>query len=444
MSTEKSKPESTQPLGRSITIKQSPPGTAQSSTQQRPAIDPAILDPNQADAQPDASTKESPEAKEGKESRVATGSDAAKALAPPPRPGQGQQNQTSDGDYFSGAHNNNSHFNLEPNPFEQSFGQPSGETPGKGLLPPVASITSPAPLTGGAQAGSGFNWPSSLRSGPLSPAMLGGPVGSGTDYFGEGFKGGFPTPNESSLRTGLTPGGTGSMFPAPSPNSQALYNSLTGGGATPSTLDFQKTAMNAAAAKKLETSGAGVTTAKEARAPVAPMSQSTTANGPNSLDQQDAANGLFMLANATQGVQNNQFAVPQQPAAVNTSQPQSQETSPTVGRRGGRIQNGSIGSSGHGFSGLSGESEEEDSKPATRNRGKRTNTGRSTGTANGRRKTEETPPKQPANKKARTQAQSLSGGDSDEEMDIKEEQYHADGKKMTDEDKRKNFLERNR
>ena len=36
------------------------------------------------------------------------------------------------------------------------------------------------------------------------------------------------------------------------------------------------------------------------------------------------------------------------------------------------------------------------------------------------------------------------GMDSEEETNIKEEQYHENGKKMTDEEKRKNFLERNR
>ena len=279
--------------------------------------------------------------------------------------------------------------------------------------------------------------------------MLGGPVGSNTDYFGDSFKGGFPTPNESSLRTGLTPGGGGSMFPAPSPNSQALYNSLAGGGVTPSTIDFQRTAMNAAASKKVDASGAGAGSGagsnQDTRAPVAPMNQAAASqNQPNSLDQQDAANGLFMLANATAGVQNNQFAVPQQPAAVNASQPQSQEASPQVGRRGGRTQNGSIGSSGPGFSEMSGVSDDEDSKPATRNRGKRAAPGKSGGAANGRRKADDTPAKQPPAKKQRPAPQSLSGGDSDEEINMQEDQYHADGKKMTDEDKRKNFLERNR
>ena len=39
----------------------------------------------------------------------------------------------------------------------------------------------------------------------------------------------------------------------------------------------------------------------------------------------------------------------------------------------------------------------------------------------------------------------IDGMDSEEEQpNIKEEQYHPDGKKMTDEEKRKNFLERNR
>ena len=39
----------------------------------------------------------------------------------------------------------------------------------------------------------------------------------------------------------------------------------------------------------------------------------------------------------------------------------------------------------------------------------------------------------------------MDGSDSEEEQaNIKEEQFHNDGRKMTDEEKRKNFLERNR
>ena len=159
-------------------------------------------------------------------------------LAPPPKPTQ----NGGDNDYFSGQHGQ-AHLNKEPNPFENAFGNPA-ETPGKTQLPGVTSLTSPASLLPANTPG----WPGSLRSGPLSPAMLAGPT-SNNDYFSSDhhFSGSFPTPNESSLRTGLTPGGGGSMFPQPSPNSQALYNSLQSGGATPGTLDFHRTAMHARA-----------------------------------------------------------------------------------------------------------------------------------------------------------------------------------------------------
>src|SRR6185436_4720757 len=105
--------------------------------------------------------------------------------------------------------------------------------------------TSPSQFPGGTPG-----WGGSLRSGPLSPAMLTGPTAQ-SDYFDPHFRGSFPTPNESSMRTGLTPGGGGSMFPAPSPNSQALFNQLQSGGATPSTLDFHRTALSAAAQAKI-------------------------------------------------------------------------------------------------------------------------------------------------------------------------------------------------
>ena len=274
--------------------------------------------------------------------------------------------------------------------------------------------------------------------------MLGGPVGAGPgDYFDPSLRGSFPsgvTPNESSLRTGLTPGGGGSMFPAPSPNSQALYQQLASGGATPSTLDFHRTAMNAAAVQKGSQPGTNGTNSRleEKRAPVAPMDPA--------LQQQhdaDAANGLYLLAQAGNGAQaNNQFAV-HNAANANTNN-QSQETSPQMSK--GTRNNGSIG----GQSEISGDMSDsgDQSKPTTRTRGKRAPSGK-VATANGKRKSEEMPSKQSSAKKQKSMGANMNidmdGMESeDEQSNIKEEEFHADGKKMTDEEKRKNFLERNR
>ncbi|KAK4946351.1 Transcription factor [Elasticomyces elasticus] len=331
---------------------------------------------------------------------------ATEPLAPPPRPAPTNPAETPD--YFSAVHNNGGI--AEFNPFEQSFGAPSTETPGKTLLPPVASLTSPA-LPGTNSAG-GYNWQSSLRSGPLSPAMLAGPQQG--DYF-DSIGRGFPTPNESSLRTGLTPGGGGSMFPAPSPNSQALFNSLQSGGATPGTLDFHRTAMNAAARNKnnqfANTSNPQETLPK------------------NNMDAQhdatDAANGLFMLAKG--GQPTNQFAVPN---AVQTSAP----------TRNGQDQK-QISENGD-----SPESH-EDTKPARGGRGKKVKAE----PANNRRKSEASA--KGSNKRAKGNSgapivdPALEPPDEDDDSDMdmdEEEMKHPNGKKMTDEEKRRNFLERNR
>jgi len=337
---------------------------------------------------------------------------ATEPLAPPPKPAQSNVAQTPD--YFSSAHHNSS--GLEFNPFEQSFGAPSQETPGKNLLPPVAALESPA--IPGANNTSGYNWNQGLRAGPLSPAMLEGPAGGG-DYFGN-ISRGFPTPNESSLRTGLTPGGGGSMFPAPSPNSQALFNSLQSGGATPGTLDFHRTAMNAAARNK---------------------SQYTTTSNPQeqpgqngAMDAQhdatDAANGLFMLA---KGGQANQF--PQ-----NGNQQAQMQTRSQGGPR------SSNASADHNQS-----QDDEESKPAVR--GKK---GSKAQPVNGRRKSEATP--KGGNKRQKTNngavavdpALDPSVEDFDDDSELDEEGQEEmknggkSGKKMTDEEKRRNFLERNR
>ncbi len=350
---------------------------------------------------------EEPQTSLAEESKPVT--QVTEPLAPPPRPAPTNPAETPD--YFSALHNA-AGIGQEFNPFEQSFGAPSTETPGKTLLPPVAALTSPA-IPGTSSTG-GYNWQSSLRSGPLSPAMLAGPQQG--DYF-DSIGRGFPTPNESSLRTGLTPGGGGSMFPAPSPNSQALFNSLQSGGATPGTLDFHRTAMNAAARNK----NTQFTTTSN------PQEVLPKTNMDNQHDATDAANGLFMLAKGGQA--NNQFAVPN---PAQTSMP----------ARNGQDQKATSSN------GDSSESP-EDTKPTTRGgRGKKTKAE----STNNRRKSEAGA--KGSNKRAKGNSGSanvdpaLDPHDEDDDSEDGEDDaaptHHPNGKKMTDEEKRRNFLERNR
>lgn len=361
--------------------------------------------------------------------------DNDRPLAPPPKPGEA-------GDYFS------SQLSLEPNPFEQSF-RTGGtvETPGGTKLPSVASLTSPSSLLPGTGT-TPFNWGGgSLRTGPLSPAMLSGPA---NDYFGDtshitrgtGF-----TPNESSLRTGLTPGGSGSMFPAASPNSQALFAQLASGGATPSTLDFHRTAMSAAAAKQQQDRQGNLPATTSAPDASGPAIKSEAKPGSGAFDphDNDAANGLFMLAQGAQGRSNAPAQAQQYPVGgsqaghalpISTHAGQS-NTSPHMNGNGSTLPRG-VSEAASGVSEGS-----ENVKPAPKGKGKRG----STSTANGRRKAEEPAPKQPTSKKAKT---APSEPMSDEDMsddDDDDDGPGPDGKpkpKMTDEEKRKNFLERNR
>lgn len=334
--------------------------------------------------------------------------EASNSLAPPPRPAATGASDTPD--YFNSVHNP---FSLEPNPFEQSFGTGgSGETPGKSLLPPVAALTSPA--LPGASSGGGYNWSNSLRSGPLSPAMLPGPTGS-NDYF-DSIGRGFPTPNESSLRTGLTPGGGGSMFPAPSPNSQALLQQLQSGGATPSTIEFHRTAL---AAKK--NAGNGPTSNANDQEPTSNPTMDAkppTATDFTQHDAADAANGLFMLA---KGGQANNMQMNQAAAMQNETRAAARRVSQNNGAHAREM-------SGDG-------SEQELPKPA---KGKGKKNAPKANVANNRRKADEAAAKGP-NKKAKM-TESPSDDSEDEEM----RNSNMDPKKMTDEEKRRNFLERNR
>ena len=401
-----------------------------------------------------------------KPSESTTNAEPAKPLAPPPRPAQ-PQSTNSPSDYFSQNPIGGS-LSLEPNPFEQSFGG-APETPGGTKLPPVAALASPSALPPGSTP---FPWggSNSLRSGPLSPAMLSGPTTS--DYFGDHIRGGFPTPNESSLRTGLTPGGSGSMFPpAPSPNS-TLYAQLA---ATPGAIDFHRTAISAATAKAQAQAQAQQHAAQQQQQqqqqqsqPPSITSQPTTdipnsipplkpeakpPTGPFDPHDNDAANGLFMLArgrNASQPPNQSYNVVvsapPPPPIHPHTVPPPPVKPVNTSPQMNG---NASIaGSSARGVSEVSiGSDDSELSRPNTRGKGKRNSTGAAT--TGSRRKAEDAPSKPPANKKTKTNGSvsSLNGidysGSEDEDKGGKDDGTGPKGK-MTEEEKRKNFLERNR
>lgn len=282
--------------------------------------------------------------------------------------------------------------------------------------------------------------------------MLTGPTGN-NDYFNSDhhFAGSFPTPNESSLRTGLTPGGGGSMFPQPSPNSQAIYNQLQSGGATPGTLDFHRTAMTARAQSQTNynMSQNSSTSQPQQGVNIHPDLDSKPYHQSNSNQQQDkqdpfgshqtndAANGLFMLAQAG-GQRNSQ---------------QQYQMQQQQGYQGGvqHDKHGSKNSIGSTMSGSTDGAEEQysdeaETKPQTKSKGKKGSAGKTA--QNGKRKTEETTP----SKGQGTKRQRASNGQTmqNDEIDMDDagqegmDETGPDGKKMTDEEKRKNFLERNR
>jgi len=251
------------------------------------------------------------------------------------------------------------------------------------------------------------------------------------------------------------------MFPAPSPNSQALFQQLQSGGATPSTLDFHRTALSAAAQAKASnfsaTSNPVVTSAQAADSstmatadvkPPAPATQQPQAD-PFGQHDADAANSLFLLTQANGNRTNGQYASQQShmPSNIHTQSNhvggQSQETSP-ISRRGTKPSITSMtGSADTGDYSDSGE--EQQSKPTTRSRGNKKGAAANTAN-NGRRKASETSIKPPANKKSKGNSgvaqMMMEEPDSDEEM--MSPTMEKDGRKMTDEEKRKNFLERNR
>ena len=235
------------------------------------------------------------------------------------------------------------------------------------------------------------------------------------------------------------------MFPAPSPNSQALFQQLQSGGATPGTLDFHRTAMNAAARSKTNAFAQPSSNPAEQPVTTQAMDSKPVGNDPFVNHDAEAANGLFMLAKG--GQNNTTFAVPNQPV-----QPIQAKQENTMQSRNNR-NNGSIGSmsaiSGPDQSASGDQSDEQDehSKSGGRGKGKKNNKG--TPNSNGRRKADETPQKG-SNKRAKGNNGNVVDPalerpeEDDDGDDSEEEQQMKDGRKMTDEEKRKNFLERNR
>ena len=210
--------------------------------------------------------------------------------------------------------------------------------------------------------------------------MLSGPTGQ-TDYFSESFRG-FPTPNESSLRTGLTPGGGGSMFPAPSPNTQAIFN-LQSAGVTPGTADFQQSALRAAAQAS---HNKAVSSAPTSQAETASAGMDRQNNFQQQRPQNDpfahhdvssAANDLLSFASQNGGARNGQPAfsmAPQQPAMNAGHMP----VQPVNANHGRRDTKGSINSAQSAETGDFSESGQSDqAKTATRSRVKK-------GTVNGK------------------------------------------------------------
>lgn len=348
------------------------------------------------------------------------------------------------GDYFSGSHD----LSREANPFEYQFsgGSASGpplHTPGGTKLPSVSALTS---LTTHAQF-----WPhdTSLRSGPLSPAMLTGPARD--DYFSDAHhaRANFPgiTPIESSLRSGLTPGGPGltpggggTMFPQTSPGYSGLLATTPGG------LEFERTAMNARRASEMSkiTSQPQEPTNGLDVKPPQPRQQQRHFDESN---VNDAANGLFQLANANHvPQQTNHYTVAPQTVLHATAHPMQHPQDPSHMAHQQQDQS-HIGhqrqeSNSNQSSGMS--EEEQQNKPAPRGKGKRP----AQENGNGGRKASGLPAaKAPANKKSKGNNgnATLDEPTSEEEQpDMNKDEYHADGKKMTEDEKRKNFLERNR
>ncbi|KAK9366836.1 Aft1 HRA domain-containing protein [Lipomyces kononenkoae] len=332
----------------------------------------------------------------------------------------------SEGTFSNGQTSSKTKLDLEPNPFEQSFASKEG-TPNstqKALLPPVASLASPSSLLGSA-SNTGFNWGiNSLRSGPLSPAMLQGPAQSAALAFVDSHLRGGLTPNESGIRTALTPGGSGSIFPAPSPTTAAIFGLVP---PTPSGLQsssFPQTPQPI-----------------EPPASQAAMSMSMTSSLPAS------ATTSATIVPATSAPANHPSSPVFQPQIISQSAMAAHEQ---AGQSKMEPYADSANAAANGLYLLSQGQQQAEASTATEenrpsNDGKADKKKTVGGRKNSRKAEENMPPSHKRQKPNVTQAQARSESGSMSPPKLEDDpQETGDTKKMTDEEKRKNFLERNR
>tara|TARA_R110002003_G_scaffold111_4_gene9445 strand:+ start:21506 stop:22675 length:1170 start_codon:yes stop_codon:yes gene_type:complete len=245
------------------------------------------------------------------------------------------------------------------------------------------------------------------------------------------------------------------MFPAPSPNTQAIFN-LQSAGVTPGTGDFQAAALRAAAQanhNKAISTGAptsqpeGVTAGMDRQNNFQqPQSQQRNQNDPYANhDVSSAANDLLSFASQNGGTRNNQpqFSMPPQQQSVHAGHMPVQPVSQNNHVR--RDTKGSINSMASAETGDFSESgQSEQAKTATRSRAKKGGANGKQAAGNKRNNDDAPKGSRKKSKAQQSMEDEMMGQDSDDEMDIKDEETHKDGRKMTDEEKRKNFLERNR
>jgi ATF/CREB family transcription factor len=265
------------------------------------------------------------------------------------------------------------------------------------------------------------------------------------------------TPNESGIRSGLTPGG-GGFFPASSSASQLFQQFVAPGVSTPGTMEFKKTAMSAAAKKSGFTASTSPQMEKTTLPDVSTISndlanksrRASLIDNMHDPGQTAAANGLYLLAQQTHTQPENQFAnngtiIPAQSLAPSSlmTETSGMHKPPLISNMPGGPTLGRMSNNTRGISEMSEDISESGSENGGQSgsgaRGGR-NTRRGGSTAGGRRKASDD------SGKARKRSKVSGDGSDDEMMDDEKNQQNGEKstKKMTDEEKRKNFLERNR
>jgi ATF/CREB family transcription factor len=240
------------------------------------------------------------------------------------------------------------------------------------------------------------------------------------------------------------------MFPMPEPSPNPIFNEMLGDAVTPGTRSFHETAFRQARRTQQATSHPSIDQTLQQGA----HSMPGLSNGLTAMDVKpqvpqydgqeahEAVNGLYLLSQSSQAPNHHYSMAPH--ATIHAhAHPQNMPMENVPEAHMGHRPHASISTQGDGSPDMGDNSDDEPQSKKRKTRAtaaKKTNT--KTPQSNGAQK--KAPAKGAGKRGKANNMDSASPEPEQEELDLSKAEYDANGKPCNDEEKRKNFLERNR